>query len=239
MTTSGKDTATLHAEGNVGDRLNWLRAAVLGANDGIVSMAGLLIGVAGASASSRTLLMAGVAGISSGAMSMAVGEYVSVSAQSDSEKSMLAMERRELRELPEQERDEMVSMLEGLGVSSATARTAADEIHAGDAFDAHAQLELGIDPDATSSPFEAAWASCLAFTTGGLVPMLGVLLAPEGLVIPVVMTLVVVALMMTGALSARLGKAPVAPAMIRLVLGGLLAMAITFGIGRLFGATLA
>ncbi|WP_420176356.1 VIT1/CCC1 transporter family protein [Luteococcus sp. OSA5] len=228
----------LHDEGHVADRLNWLRAAVLGANDGIVSTAGLLVGVASASSSSSALIVAGIAGISSGALSMAVGEYVSVSAQSDSEKAMLELERRELAEIPEQECDEMAHLLRQLGMSSVTARRAAEEIHQGDALPAHAQLELGVDPEATSSPFEAAWASCLAFTIGGLVPMTAALLAPAHLVVPVVMGGVVLALLLTGALSAKLGKAPVPPAMLRLVAGGLLAMVITFGIGRLFGTTL-
>lgn len=237
MTLDAESRAQSHAEGNVGDRLNWLRAAVLGANDGIVSVAGLLIGVAGASASAGALLTAGVAGISAGAMSMAVGEYVSVSAQSDSEKAMLALERRELAQIPDQERDEMALMLEELGVRAETARRAAEEIHENDALSAHAQLELNIDPEATSNPFEAAWASCLAFTLGGLVPMLAVLLAPHAWVVPVVVASVVLALMLTGAASATLGKAPVPRAVLRNVAGGLVAMAITFGLGRLFGAT--
>lgn len=227
-----------HLEGNVGGRLNWLRAAVLGANDGIVSVAGLLIGVAGASASASALITAGVAGISAGAMSMAVGEYVSVSAQRDSEYAMLAMERRELAEIPEEETLEMAQLLAQLGISDETATRAAQEIHRTDALSAHAQLELGIDPEATANPLEASLASAVAFVLGGLVPLLAVLMAPHSLAVPVTVVSVVVALVLTGAASATLGKAPVPRAVLRNVAGGLVAMAITFGIGRLFGATI-
>lgn len=171
-------TSAQHTESTVGDRLNWLRAAVLGANDGIVSVAALLIGVAGAQASASALLTAGVAGISSGALSMGVGEYVSVSAQRDSEQALVQQERTELEELPQQEAGEMARMLQELGVHPDTARQAATEIHDDDPLAAHTQLELGIDPEATARPVEAALASTAAFTAGGLVPLLAVLLAP-------------------------------------------------------------
>lgn len=230
-------TSAQHAESTVGDRLNWLRAAVLGANDGIVSVAALLIGVAGAQASASALLTAGVAGISSGALSMGVGEYVSVSAQRDSERALVEKERTELAELPQQEMAEMAGMLQELGVHPDTARQAATEIHDDDPLAAHTQLELGIDPGATARPVEAALASTAAFTAGGLVPLLAVLLAPHSMVVTVVGLAVLLALALTGMTSARLGHAPVPRAVVRNVVGGLLAMAITFGIGRLFGAT--
>ncbi|GAB2476633.1 VIT family protein [Luteococcus sediminum] len=234
----GSEPPRGHAESTVGDRLNWLRAAVLGANDGIVSVAALLIGVAGAHATASTLLTAGVAGISSGALSMGVGEYVSVSAQRDSEKALVDKERTELEQLPQQEMDEMAQMLQELGVRPETARQAAAEIHEDEPLAAHTQLELGIDPEATVKPVEAALASTAAFTVGGLVPLLAVLLAPHSMVVPVVGVSVLLALALTGVSSARLGHAPVPRAVVRNVVGGLLAMAITFGIGRLFGATI-
>lgn len=224
--------------GDVGGRLNWLRAAVLGANDGIVSMAGLLVGVAGAAAGREALLAAGVAGLAAGAMSMAVGEYVSVSAQRDSEKGMLDLERRELQALPAEELRELAAILVGRGLTPETAHQAAVELTEHDAFRAHAHFELGIDPDAHTNPWEAAWASLVAFAVGGAIPFLAILLASDVLAVPVTVVAVVVALALTGVTSARLGRARVLPALVRNVGGGLLAMAITFAIGRAFGVAL-
>ena len=226
------------AMGDVGGRLNWLRAAVLGANDGIVSVAGILIGVAGASGSQEALMTAGVAGLSAGAMSMAVGEYVSVSTQRDTEHGILELERQELQELPEQELAELAGLLRQRGMSEATARTAAREMTDHDAFAAHADLELGLDPHERTSPWEAAGASALAFTVGGLIPFLAILLAPQAVAVPVTVAAVVVALAITGVVSARLGRASVPRAVLRNVLGGLLAMGVTYWIGRFFGAQL-
>lgn len=222
--------------GAVGGRLNWLRAAVLGANDGIVSVSGILIGVAGASASQGALLTAGVAGLSAGAMSMAVGEYVSVSAQRDSETAMLALEKRELAEIPVEEEAELAGILQELGMSRETALRGAQEIHQQDPLSAHAQLELGVDPDEPANPLQAGLASAAAFTVGGLVPFLAILLAPHGIAVWVCVVAVALALVATGVLSARLGRARLLPAVLRNVLGGLLSMAITYGIGHLFGA---
>lgn len=237
--TPAKGThAWYDAMGDVGGRLNWLRAAVLGANDGIVSLAGLLIGVAGASASQAALVTAGVAGLSAGAMSMAVGEYVSVSAQRDSERGVLALEAQELAELPEQELAELAGLLRQRGMSEQTARVAAEEMTAHDAFAAHADLELGLDPHQRTNPWEAAGASALAFAVGGLIPFLAILWAPAGNAVPVTVAAVVIALAITGAVSARLGRANVLVAVLRNVLGGLLAMGITYAIGRAFGARL-
>lgn len=221
--------------GDVGGRLNWLRAAVLGANDGIVSVAGILIGVAGASASQGALFTAGVAGLSAGAMSMAVGEYVSVSAQRDSERGMLALERQELDELPEEELAELTGLLRQRGLSDATARQAAKELTDHDAFAAHADIELGLDPHEQTNPWQAAGASAVSFTVGGLVPFLAILFAPHAQAVPVTVAAVVVALALTGFVSARLGRAHVLAAVLRNVLGGLLAMGVTYWIGHFFG----
>ena len=223
--------------GDVGNRLNWLRAAVLGANDGIVSVAGILIGVAGASASRGALITAGIAGLSAGAMSMAVGEYVSVSAQRDSEHSMIELEKRELAELPEEEFDELVGLLVERGLSRETAKVAAREMTDHDALAAHAYLELGMDPDERTNPWDAAFASALSFTVGGFIPFLAILLAPHNVAVITTVIAVVVALIITGAVSARLGRASVLRAVIRNVAGGLLAMGITYWIGRLFGTS--
>ncbi|MCA0436374.1 MAG: VIT family protein [Actinobacteria bacterium] len=222
--------------GAVGGRLNWLRAAVLGANDGIVSVAGLVIGVAGASASRAALVTAGIAGLSAGAMSMAVGEYVSVSAQRDTERGILDLERRELAELPEEELAELTGLLRKRGLSEATARVAAVELTDHDAFAAHADLELGLDPTERTNPWEAAGASALAFVVGALVPFLAILIAPREVAVPVTVAAVALALAATGVTSARLGRASVPRAVLRNVLGGLLAMGVTYWIGRFFGA---
>lgn len=223
----------------VSGRLNWLRAAVLGANDGIVSIAALMIGVAGAAAGHDALMTAGIAGLSAGALSMAVGEYVSVSAQRDSELAMLDLERRELAELPEQELAELTDILISKGVTAQTAAVAAREMTEHDAFRAHCDLELGIDPDnMRANPWEAAGASALSFLIGGLIPFLAILLVPDAAAVPATVAAVVLALAMTGYVSARLGRARPLVAVVRLVAGGLLAMGVTFWIGHLFGTQL-
>ncbi|WP_045747239.1 VIT1/CCC1 transporter family protein [Actinoplanes rectilineatus] len=217
-------------------RLNWLRAGVLGANDGIVSTAGLVVGVAGATLSLAAIATAGVAGVVAGAVSMALGEYVSVSSQRDSERALLARERSELAAFPEEELAELATLYEAKGLTTATARQVALELTARDAFAAHADVELRIDPDALTNPWHAAGASAVAFTAGSLLPLIAILLPPPGLRLPVTVAVVVVALAVTGAVSAVLGSAGVARAVARLVGGGSLAMAVTFGIGQLVGA---
>lgn len=224
--------------GNVGARLNWLRAAVLGANDGIVATAGILIGVAGANGDANALLTAGVAGLSAGAMSMAVGEYVSVSAQKDTEKGMLDLERRELAEIPEQEMAELAGIFEELGVNRETAMKAAREVHDKDPLHAHAQLEHQLDPNELTNPVEAALASAAAFTLGGLIPFLTILLVPHSMAVWATVVAVAISLLLTGAVSAKVGRCPMGPAIARNVIGGLLAMGITYGIGHLFGASI-
>ena len=223
-----------HAEASDA-RLNWLRAGVLGANDGIVSVAGIVLGVAGAVADRGALLTAGIAGLVAGAVSMALGEYVSVSSQRDSQRSMLAKERRELAEDPEDELAELTKIYEAKGLSPGTADQVARELTAHDAFAAHAEVELGIDPDELSSPWQAAGASALAFTLGGLLPLLAIMLPPAGWRVPVCFVAVLAALGLAGWVSARLGGSSVAKAVLRVVIGGALGLAVTYGIGHLVG----
>ncbi|OKK08779.1 hypothetical protein AMK26_06400 [Streptomyces sp. CB03234] len=222
--------------GALGTRLNWLRAAVLGANDGVVSTAGLVVGVAGATDDRATLLTAGLAGLLAGSMSMAAGEYVSVSTQRDSEKAALAVEKRELREQPEAELDELTDLLEARGLTRDVAREAAEQLTERDALRAHARVELGIDPDELTNPWHAAGASFLAFTIGALLPLLAIVLPPAPARLYVTVLSVLAALTLTGFSSARLGDAPARPAILRNVGGGALAMAVTYGAGTLLGA---
>jgi vacuolar iron transporter family protein len=220
---------------SLGTRLNWLRAAVLGANDGIVSTAGLVVGVAGATTDSQAILVAGVAGLVAGAISMAAGEYVSVSTQRDSEQALLAKERRELAEEPEEELAELAGIYVGKGLSHELAMEVAEQLTAHDALGAHAEAELGIDPDALTNPWHAAWASMLAFTAGALLPLLTISLSPEAARVWVTGLSVVVALALTGWASARLGQSPAGRAVFRNVSGGVVAMVVTYGIGALVG----
>ncbi|WP_416367422.1 VIT family protein [Nocardia terpenica] len=215
-------------------RLNWLRAGVLGANDGIVSVAGIVVGVAAATVDRGTILTAGVAGLAAGAVSMALGEYVSVSTQRDSERAVLAVERRELEEMPEEELAELAAIYEGKGLSPATAWKVAEELTERDAFTAHAEAELGIDPTELTNPWHAAFSSALSFTLGALLPLLAIL-TPASVRVPVTVIAVLVALALTGAIGARLGEAPVGRATVRVLVGGALAMAITYAVGHLVG----
>ncbi|MGH3640255.1 MAG: VIT1/CCC1 transporter family protein [Mycobacterium sp.] len=221
--------------GSVSSKLNWLRAAVLGANDGIVSTAGIVVGVAAASTSPGPILTAGIAGLVAGAVSMALGEYVSVSAQRDTEQALLSKERGELREDPAAELDELAALYEAKGLSTATARTVAEELTDHDAFAAHADVELGIDPTDLTNPWQAALSSALSFTVGALLPLIAILLPPQAFRIPVTVAAVLVALVITGAASAVLGGAPKSRAVTRNVVGGGLALGITYGIGHLVG----
>ncbi|MFF7471257.1 VIT1/CCC1 transporter family protein [Streptomyces sp. NPDC008092] len=222
--------------GALGSRLNWLRAAVLGANDGIVSTAGIVVGVAGATADRNALLTAGLAGLLAGSMSMAAGEYVSVSTQRDSELAALAQEKRELKEQPEAELEELTELLERRGLSREVAREAAVQLTERDALKAHASVELGIDPDELTNPWNAALASFLAFTVGALLPLLAIVLPPSDWRLPVTVGSVLAALVLTGWASARLGAAAAGPAVLRNVLGGALAMGVTYAAGSLLGA---
>lgn len=233
---AGSSSAATTASVSTGQRLNRLRAGVLGANDGIVSTAGLVVGVAGASAARGPIMTAGIAGLVAGAVSMALGEYVSVSSQRDSERSQLATERAELDESPADELEELAAIYVAKGASVETARRLAEELTAHDAFAAHADAELKIDPDALTSPWQAAAWSAAAFSLGSTLPILAMLVPPPEARIPVTFVAVLIALAVTGAVSARLGGAQIAPAMVRLVLGGAAAMAVTYGIGTMVGA---
>lgn len=218
-------------------KLNWLRAAVLGANDGVVSVASIVVGVAGATDSSGFILTAGVAGLTAGALSMAVGEYVSVSTQRDTEKALLAKERWELENEPEAELDELTAIYEKKGLTHDTARHVAEELTAHDAFAAHVEAELHIDPEDLTNPWHAAFASGASFFAGAIIPLVAILLPPPELRVPVTFAAVLVVLVITGVLSAYAGGADKTKATVRVVAGGILAMIITFGIGKLFGVS--
>lgn len=220
----------------LGTRLNWLRAAVLGANDGVVSTAGLVVGVAGATDSRSALLTAGLAGLLAGSLSMAAGEYVSVSTQRDSEQAALALERAELDATPQAELEELTGLLEDRGISHELAREVAEQLTARDALDAHARVELGINPDELANPWHAAWASFVSFTVGALLPLLAIVLPPQEWRLAVTVVSVLIALVGCGWISARLGSAPVRPAIVRNAAGGIIAMAVTYAVGALLGA---
>ncbi|TAL14470.1 VIT family protein [Patescibacteria group bacterium] len=226
-----------HHAKQLGSRSNWLRAAVLGSNDGIVSIAGLVVGVAGATNSKLIILAAGVAGILAGALSMAAGEYVSVSTQRDIEKSLLHKEREELNNQPDEELDELVGLYEAKGLKHSTARMVANELTAKDAFAAHVDAELNIDPNNLTNAWHAAYASAIAFFIGSVIPLVFVMLPIGSLTIPVTFLSVVVALTVTGYLSAKLAGTAILKSILRVVIGGALAMIITYTIGTLFGVS--
>jgi VIT1/CCC1 family predicted Fe2+/Mn2+ transporter len=218
-----------------GAQLNRLRAAVLGANDGIVSVASIVVGVAGASNSSSFILTAGVAGLVAGALSMAVGEYVSVSTQRDTEKAMLEKERSELRNDPKGELKELIGIYEKKGLKHETAHEVAKELTTKDDFAAHVDVELKFDPSNLTNPWQAAFASAFSFVSGAVIPLVAIVLPPPSIRIPITFIAVLVALAVTGSLSAYIGGANKIRATLRVMLGGVLAMIITFGIGRLVG----
>jgi len=221
---------------NVSSRLNKLRAAVLGANDGIVSIAGLVVGVAGATNQRTPIITAGLAGIFAGALSMAAGEYVSVSSQRDTERALLRTERQELKDSPSEELAELIQIYIHKGLSRSTATKVAKELTAKDAYAAHVDAELAIDPKNLISPWNAAVASALAFFAGSVLPMIAILIPPAGNRIIITFVSTIIALSLTGALSAKFGQAPARPAIVRVTAGGALAMAVTYAIGRVIGA---
>ncbi|MFG2054439.1 VIT family protein [Micromonospora sp. NPDC048930] len=224
-----------HHAGGLASRLNWLRAGVLGANDGIVSVAGIVVGVAGATPARGPIFTAGLAGLVAGAVSMALGEYVSVSSQRDSERALLDKERAELRDMPQVELAELAAIYEAKGLRPETARQVAVELTAHDALAAHAEAELKVDPENLASPGHAAFASAVAFVTGALLPLLAILLPPPALRLPVTIAAVLLALGIAGAVSARIGGSSPRLAVTRVVLGGAAGLALTWGIGHLFG----
>lgn len=219
-----------------GERLNRLRAGVLGANDGILSVAATVVGVAGATADRGAIALVAASALAAGALSMALGEYVSVSSQSDSQNALIEKERAELEHMPEAELAELAGLLEAKGLSRGTALRAAAEMTRDDALRAHLDVELGIAEEDIPSPVGAAVSSGLAFTLGGLLPVLAILLPPAAIAVPSTFLSVLLALGLTGWLGARLGGSPHRlRAAARLVLGGALALAATFLIGRLIG----
>ena len=224
-------------ENDIARRLNWLRAGVLGANDGIVSVAAIVVGVAGATTNTGAILAAGAAGALGGAVSMALGEYVSVSSQSDSQKALIEKERRELEEQPEEELAELAAIYEAKGLTSGTAWTVAKELTAHDALAAHLSAELNIDEDGIVSPWHAAFASAVAFTLGALLPLLSILLPPPALRVPLTFASVLLALALTGAVGAWIGGSSRTRAAVRVVVGGALALAATFSLGSLLGSS--
>lgn len=220
-------------------RSGWLRAAVLGANDGIVSTASLMIGVASAAADRIEVLLAGLAGLVAGAMAMAAGEYVSVSSQADTERADLELELHHLTHNREAELEELVEIYRSRGLEESLAREVAAQLMAHDALDAHAREELGIHEITGARPVQAAWASAMAFSAGALLPWVSALLAPDGAIAVVVAAFCIPSLGLLGALSAYAGGAPTGPAVARVVLWGSAAMAITALVGQLFGVVAA
>jgi VIT1/CCC1 family predicted Fe2+/Mn2+ transporter len=225
----------LHTERHLVARIGWLRAAVLGANDGIVSTASLIVGVAAAAATRSDILLAGIAGLTAGAMSMAAGEYVSVSSQSDTERADLARESAELSANPELELDELTAIYVGRGVQEPLARQVAQQLMAKGALAAHARDELGISEATTARPIQAALASALSFSVGAAMPLLMVIVSPTSALVPIVSAASLGFLALLGAIGARAGGAGIWRATIRVTFWGALAMALTAGIGKLFG----
>ena len=216
-------------------RSGWLRAAVLGANDGIVSVSSLVVGVAAADPAPRAILIAGVAGLAAGAMSMAAGEYVSVSSQSDIERADIEREKAALESVPEEEFEELVAIYEDRGLSRQTALTVAREMTEKDALAAHIRDELGLTEHLAANPLQAAFASAATFSIAAAIPVLAAYLAPASAIIPVVLVVTVIALAILGALGAKAGAAPMFPAIRRVVGWGVFAMAVTAGVGWMFG----
>ena len=225
----------LHPESHLVSRIGWLRAAVLGANDGIVSTASLIVGVAAASAAPADILIAGVAGLVAGAMSMAAGEYVSVSSQSDTERADLARERAELASQPGFEREELAQIYVKRGLEPKLARKVADQLMAKDALGAHARDELGISEVTAARPVQAALTSAATFAVGAAMPLLMVIVAPPSAIVPVVSIASLAFLALLGAVGARAGGAGVIKATLRVTFWGAMAMALTAGIGALVG----
>ncbi|HET7543582.1 MAG TPA: VIT family protein [Polyangiaceae bacterium] len=224
-----------HGEIHRSQRAGWLRAAVLGADDAIVSTASLMIGVAASDASKQTVLISGVAGLVAGAMSMAVGEFVSVSSQRDAEHADIELEKHELERQPRAELEELTLIYVQRGLDKELAQRVAEQLTLRDRLGAHLRDELGIDPQALARPLQAAWISALSFGSFAVLPIIALLLAPASLRLPAIAGLSLVSLGVLGALGARLGGAPMARAAIRVCLGGSLAMAVTAGIGKILG----
>jgi VIT1/CCC1 family predicted Fe2+/Mn2+ transporter len=223
------------AERHLGGRGAWLRAGVLGANDGLISTASLMVAVAAASSSRSAVLVAGIAGLTAGALSMAAGEYVSVSSQRDTERADLEVERRELIATPEAEREELARIYRDRGLSAGLAEQVADELSQLDRLEVHARDELGIDVDALANPIQAAVVSALSFVIGAVIPILVVVIASPSLRVPLTVAVTLVGLILLGVAGARLGGAPPGRAAVRVLIGGALALLISMAIGSLTG----
>jgi vacuolar iron transporter family protein len=217
------------------NKLNSLRASVLGANDGIVSVASIVLGVAGATNSRGTIFTAGLAGLVAGAMSMAVGEYVSVSSQRDSEQAFIVKEKQDLKQDPEKEFNELANAYQAKGLSAKTAQQVASELTKHDVLGAHLEVEMNLSEDDLVNPVIAAISSLISFTVGGIIPLLAIIIASQSTRLVVTAVAVLLALCVTGYGSAKVGKAPAMRAILRVLIGGALAMLITYSIGRLFG----
>lgn len=218
-------------------RTGWLRAAVLGANDGIVSVSSLILGVAAATPDAGAILVAGVAGLVAGAMSMAAGEFISVSSQADSEQADIRREEQALVDMPDHELQELAAIYRARGLSAATALKVAEELSARDALEAHVRDELGLSEHLAARPLQAALASGVTFSVAAAVPLVAAWLAPAGAIIPAVLLVSVVTLAILGALGAQAGGAPLLRATLRVVGWGVFAMAVTAAIGSLFGVS--
>jgi VIT1/CCC1 family predicted Fe2+/Mn2+ transporter len=229
---------SVHRESHRTRRIGWLRAAVLGANDGIVSTASLMVGVAAANVGRTELLVAGVAGLMAGAMSMAAGEYVSVSSQADTEQADLARERAELNAQPEHEQQELADIYMKRGVAPELASLVAQQLMDHDALGAHGRDELGISEALNARPVQAAFTSAATFAAGASLPLLAALVSPVSILVPAIASASLLVLTMLGVLAARAGGAPIFPAALRVVFWGALAMGLTAGAGRLFGAVI-
>src|SRR6188508_577225 len=226
---------TIHPELHRTERIGWLRAAVLGANDGLVSTASLVVGVAAANAARENVLIAGVAGLFAGALSMAAGEYVSVSSQADTEQADLARERHELATQPEAEEDELTGIYERRGLEPALARTVARQLAASGALAAHARDELGLTEELAARPLQAALASAATFAVGAGVPVVTILVAPASVLVVAVAAVSLGCLLSLGAIAARVGGAPMLIGASRVSIWGVLAMLVTAAVGALFG----
>lgn len=229
--------ARLHSEAHVVDRIGWLRASILGANDGIVSTASLIAGVAAAGAAQHSILVTGIAGLVAGAMSMAAGEYVSVSSQGDAEKADIARERKELETQPESEREELIGIYEKRGLDRDLAEKVADKLMAGNALEAHLRDELGLTSEMSARPVQAAVASAASFAAGAALPLLLVPMFGGPSLAWVVSGASLLFLAILGVIGARAGSAPVGMAVLRVTFWGAFAMAATAAIGSLFGTT--
>lgn len=219
-------------------KLNWLRAAMLGANDGIVSIAALVVGVAGATQDEKIILVTGVAGLVAGALSMAAGEYISVSTQRDAERSYIRREKRLLKNDPDGALQQLADHYEGKGISKSISMKVAKELTAHDALGAHLEVEFGLDEDDLTNPWHAALASAVSFSAGGLIPLIAILLPPVNIRVAITYVSVIIALALAGYVSAKLSDASVARAIRRVVIGGTFAMTVTYLIGHLFGVNI-